>query len=66
MQYAKATYCNVNCIIIMPPRLTYTAQTARTYFMRLSKAVEADYILTENTNYTDLPKGGAIAIVKKC
>ena len=35
----------VNFIIIMPPRLTYTAQTARTYFMRLSKAVEADYIL---------------------
>ena len=44
----------VSCIIIIPPRLTYKA-TARRLFIKNSTAVEADYILTENTIYTDLP-----------
>ena len=53
-------------IIIIPPRLTNTALTALSLFMKLTTAVEADSRLTESKNYTDRPKGGAIATVQKC
>jgi hypothetical protein len=53
-------------IIIIPPRLTNTALTALSLFMKLTTAVEADAKLTENKYCTDWAEGGAIATVQKC